>query len=197
MMIGTVSLTKKDTGLSLDKVMADISKLAVYVGIPEDKSIRKEKNANNAQLLFIHTNGSPLRHIPKRPVVEPAIEHDKDKISVYLGEALKAILDGKPVGEVKKLLHKAGLEGEEAARLWFDDPRNNWQENALSTILAKIRKKKGFKMAGYKRLSNRIAARQKARNAAQAYYEGAEGINEVLVDTDQMRKALTHVVRST
>ena len=49
----------------------------LLVGIPdsgERKSKKgKKSKVTNAELLFIHTNGSPVNNIPKRPVIEPAI----------------------------------------------------------------------------------------------------------------------------
>lgn len=116
-----------------------LRKNRVYVGIPEKKSTRKNKEPiNNAQLLFIHTNGSPLKHIPARPVVEPAIEASDNKASINRGMkiAAEAALDGKPQ-QVKQGLRLAGMDAQSRVKAWFTDPRNGWAPNAPGTIRRK------------------------------------------------------------
>lgn len=93
---------------------------------------------SNAQLLYIHSKGSPARRIPARPVLEPAIvaPGNKEAIAHELSLAVQAQLDGKP-GEMKKRLRRAGLAGQNAAKGWFLDSRNGWAPNAPATIKAK------------------------------------------------------------
>ena len=130
--------------------------LAVYVGVPAAESSRRQvahektkagkvqakvlpaldTTINNAELLYIHTHGSPLRHIPARPVIEPAIEDDKVNIVQELKGAAQAALVGDRAGAVSGL-QRAGQEGENAARGWFTNPKNNWAPNAPATIAAK------------------------------------------------------------
>jgi hypothetical protein len=127
-----------------------------YVGIPESRGARKGEVVhhidlsgkktkftrpapiNNAQLLYIHTNGSPIRGIPARPVIEPAIlaPDNKASISEELKQAAKAALDGKPQA-MKQFLKRAGLDAQNRVRKWFVDPRNHWAPNAPSTIRRK------------------------------------------------------------
>ena len=48
----------------------------VLVGIPQKSTDRPKSNqkvgVTNAELLFIHTNGSPINNVPARHVIEPA-----------------------------------------------------------------------------------------------------------------------------
>jgi hypothetical protein len=131
----TVNLKSRDRTQKLVALLKDIQKIEVLVGIPENKAPRKKGAVNNAQLLFIHTNGSPLRNIPKRPVIEPAIEERENKAAIAneLGLAAKAVLDGKP-SETMTHLNRAGMEGQNAARDWFESPINNWPPNTPETI---------------------------------------------------------------
>lgn len=158
-MVDYVGVTSSGGGI--DKIKKDLltlMKTDVLVGIPEDKSLREETTkANNAQLLYIHTNGSDLQGIPKRPVIEPAIKASEDKINKILGEAAKLSLEGN-ISQAKLKLKEAGLLGANASRAWFTDPRNNWPPNSLTTIKRK-------------------------------------GSSKPLIDTGQMRKAITFVVR--
>jgi hypothetical protein len=92
-------------------------------------------DVNNAELLFIHSKGSPIRHIPPRPVLEPAIaaEDNLKKITYQLVEADKAALAGN-MALARQRVGKAGLAGQNAARGWFTDPRNAWAPNRPATI---------------------------------------------------------------
>jgi hypothetical protein len=101
-------------------------------------ALANKSMVNNAQLLYIHTNGSVLKHIPARPVIEPAIkaEGNKELILAELDSAAKAALDGKAKG-VDQHLQRAGLIAQNVCRAWFTDSRNGWAPNAPSTIRAK------------------------------------------------------------
>ena len=122
----------------LFKLLNDITVQAVYVGIPEEKTGRKEGSVTNAQLMYIHTNGSGLKNIPARPVIEPAIEApgNKEQISEELAESARAMMDGENDLALRHL-KLAGMTGQNAARLWFVDPRNGWAENSPETIRRK------------------------------------------------------------
>lgn len=144
--------------------LAGLTRRQVYVGIPattaEERlaqvrkllSARRGKRArvrlaavnkaaptvNNAELMFIHTNGSLLRHIPRRPIVEPAIEDrdNADAIAAELRLAGEAALGGKD-DQVLRQLKLAGQVAENAVKAWFTNPRNGWAPNKPSTIRAK------------------------------------------------------------
>lgn len=96
----------------------------------------EKKGYHKAYEMYIQANGSPLWDIPPRPVVEPAIEADKELIASLLKEAMKAALDG-DLDIAKEYLNKAGLEGQAASQEWFDDSRNDWPENSPLTIAKK------------------------------------------------------------
>lgn len=178
--------TKVDDTL---KAIKDIKKLTgfdVLVGIPEENAERENEDGskadiNNAQLLYIHSKGSPLQKIPPRPLIEPALEAsgNKERIDEDLKKAAQLMLDGKAEQAVKAL-HTAGIDGVNIIKEWFDDPRNNWSPNTTATVRAKIRKK-------YK-------TKKTIRKYIEAYIAGEEGINQILVDTAQMKKAITYSV---
>jgi hypothetical protein len=93
---------------------------------------------NNAELLYILTNGSPLRGIPPAPVVEPAIQDPENMANIVaeLELAAKAALTGQ-AGEVTRQLELAGVVAENAVKAWFVNPKNHWPPNAPSTIRRK------------------------------------------------------------
>lgn len=54
----TVKLVTSGKGTAgLQKSLAELSRMQVYVGVPEKKTARKKGTITNAQLIFIHTHG--------------------------------------------------------------------------------------------------------------------------------------------
>lgn len=190
MVNGKVSLQTIDHFAGLQKELMALSQKDVLVGIPEEKATReKSDDINNAELLYIHTHGvrkqemrnemqksidggmkysaahslyvqthgSPIMAVPARPVIEPAIEENKELIVATLSEAIKAGIDGKH-SLAKTEFNKAGEDAAMYAHDWFENPKNGWPDNSESTI-----KRKGSDLP--------------------------------LVDTNQMRKAITYKVR--
>lgn len=153
-----VSVSKKGPGLV--QVARDLKRIKaseVLVGIPAPKTQRKGDPINNAALMFIHTNGSELQNIPARPVLEPAIEANKDVITPHLEKAAKDVLQKRPEAADREL-QLAGTVASNAAKRWFTDPRNGWPPNSPVTVAAK-------------------------------------GSDKPLIDTGQLRRAITFVVR--
>lgn len=83
--------------------------------------------------MYVQSHGSPLWQTPPRPIIEPAIEDDKENIAELLREALKAVLDG-DMNKAEVYLNKAGMEGQAAAQDWFTNPKNGWEPNAPYTV---------------------------------------------------------------
>lgn len=134
----SVSIRKTSTLGPLDERLRKLERKDVLVGIPQANASRKDGKINNAELLFILSQGSQLQHIPPRPVLEPAIQaaDNKANISAELKLAAQGVLEGRPE-DASLHLDLAGQVGENAAKRWFTDPRNAWQANAPSTIKAK------------------------------------------------------------
>ena len=167
------------TGPGIEKLKQDLANLVntdVLVGISEDSSTRQEGAMTNAQLMFVHTNGSPLQNIPARPVIEPAIqaEGNNEQISDQLGKAAEAALKYDPVGALRHL-RLAGQVAENASKAWFVDPRNNWPPNKPETIARKVRK------MSKQQLDEKLKTGEK--------------LTRPLIDTGQLRKSILHIVR--
>lgn len=150
------------TDEALKKVEAAVKELKrheVLVGIPQEKSSREgsKGKATNAELLFIHTNGSPIRNIPARPVLQPAIEDDKERVGEMLGKAIDAAASGDKERIVPEL-EKAGMYASGKCKAWFTNPSNGWKPNSPKTV----KKKKS---------------------------------SRPLIDTGEMRKSITYVVK--
>lgn len=201
------AIAKVSTGIDktneIKKILNKLARTQVYVGIPEGGERPEEQGEpiTNAQLLYIHTHGirkkkmrdemnpkvesgemtysaayqmwiqahgSPLWHAPPRPVIEPAIEHNKEAIAKQLQKATEAALNGEdPTPE----LHKAGLMGQNFARGWFTNPENGWPPNSPITINGSEPDEDGNK-----------------------FIKG-KGSNKPLIDTGELRKSITYVVK--
>lgn len=143
---------------AIKEAVKELKKHDVLVGIPQEKASREGSGkVTNAELLFIHTNGSPAKGIPARPVLQPAIENDKERVGEMLGKAIDAATSGKKE-EIVPALEKAGQYGENICKAWFTNEANGWEPNSEET---KKRKKS----------------------------------SRPLIDTGQMRKSITHVIR--
>ena len=179
----TASVKTTDNRAKIMESFKSLQSMQVYVGVPEADNTRKSGEVGNAELLFIHTNGSPIRHIPARPVLEPAIKArgNIEPIQDELKSAATAALSGDKKGAIR-YFNRAGLIGQNVCRAWFTDPRNGWAPNSTITVMRKMSKLKGAKYT--------------AAKAAVDSGESLEGINTPLIDTAQLRKAITYVVSS-
>lgn len=111
-----------------------------------------------AHQMFLMTNGSPAYKIPPRPIIEPAIEANKEAISKKINKALQSFLNQDFVNGEKNL-KIAGVFAQNKVRAWFTDSRNGWPPNSPYTIAKK------------------------------------NGKENPLIDTGQLRKSITYVVK--
>ena len=135
----TIQLQKSGNGAEgLRQALERLSRCDVLVGIPQNKNSREGEKVGNAELLYILSHGSPVRGIPARPVIEPAIKADGNRqpISEQLNLAVQAMLQGDVKG-VERYLKLAGVVASNACKAWFLDSRNNWAPNKPATIKAK------------------------------------------------------------
>lgn len=158
-------MSKNGVSLVLDK-LADVTegvqllaRLHVLVGIPEDKTDRRDDGPTNAELLYIHENGAPEVGIPARPTLKPGIKDAQIEINRRLVLAGNAALDGKP-SSVRNQFAAAGQAGASAVKAKI----NSNVGPALKPATLAARKRRGVKRTN------------------------------TLVDTGQMRNAVTYVV---
>lgn len=156
-----ITVARLTGAAALKKRVAKSIKLSAYVGIPASGKARQAQlvglagatksskrraklvaaavdAVNNAELLYLFSKGSPANNQPPRPVLEPAVEADGNRqaIANELAAGVKASTHG-DADEARRRIRRAGLAGQNAARKWFTDPRNNWAPNAPSTIAGK------------------------------------------------------------
>ena len=126
---------RKDIYKKVKKNLEKFSKKDLLVGVPQEKSQREDgdRSISNAELMFIHTNGSPARNIPKRPTIEPTIAENKKEISSKFKAAILKILQDK--GDGMTDLEKIGLWVVNKIKAKFGS--DELAPNAPATIKAK------------------------------------------------------------
>ncbi len=89
-----------------------------------------------AYQLYIMSHGSPLWHVPPRPVLEPALEAHADAIGKLFAAVVKAACKGDEAA-VNRALHVCGMKAQNVCRDWFSNPANGWPPNSPITIAMK------------------------------------------------------------
>lgn len=160
---------------ALGKALRTLTMQSVLVGIPSGPS-RDESGVTNAQIGYIHENGSPKRNIPPRPFLEPGIRKAHDAVVRQLRDAAQAALKGNAAG-VNSSLERAGIVAANSVRAMFAD--NDWEPLAESTL-------------------NRrpvLARDDEGKPIKHGKSRQERGATNPLIDSAQLRKAVTHVVQ--
>lgn len=124
----------------------DLPEYELEVGVIEETNNRKKDKSGitNAELMFIHEYGSPIKNIPPRPVLQMTVDH-------VIGEWLDDITDdcvnayfesNFDEKEVRKQLKKWAIRIEGYAREIIYSNDNKLAPNRLSTARNKWRKEK-------------------------------------------------------
>lgn len=170
-----------DRTADLRRAMQALATHEVVVGIPAAKGERKEGEdgegpVTNAQLGYIHEKGSPKRNIPARPFLIPGIRKVQPGVVDQLRAAGRQALEGKLAG-VLACLNRVGILAQNSARAHFVD--NDWPALADATLDKRPPADRGE--------DGKITRRRKSRRE--------RGALNPLIDTSQMRKSVTYLVR--
>jgi hypothetical protein len=176
-------------------LLADVE---VLVGFPDDGTYRKVDTGEtddygkpiksvegaditNAALGYIHDNGSPEANIPARPFMGPALEEAQGRITSKLAQVTNAVIK-KGAGSivVEQGMHQVGLIAATAIK----NKINDGVPPPLADSTLRKRARKGRKGAGLELLSRQHGIAPSMDFA------------KPLVDTGQLRNAVTYVIRS-
>lgn len=166
------------------KVEAALKKLArahVLVGIPQSTAGRAEGEATNSLLGYVHEHGAPDLNIPARPFLRPGIRDQQTGIANYLRQAAHAAVQGDEA-RMMQALRGAGETGVKGATQKITN--GPFVPLAPRTIAARLRRTQ----TGRNRLRR---MRQAGTDIAQW---GAANLKP-LIDTGQLRRAITYVIR--
>jgi hypothetical protein len=161
----------------------------VVVGVPSDKAARKQGEINNATLAYWHQWGT--QHIPARPFLTQGIAKIRGEAQRMLREGAKNALHGK--GNVDTVLNKIGILARNAVVSEITDPEPPFAPLKAATVRARLRRTK----AGLRQLRTlQRRAKQAGQTTTEAILDWAgEGNAKPLIDTGQLRAAITYVVR--
>ena len=86
-----------------------------------DVGLTSSASGRSFFLLGIHTRGSPIMHIPPRPVVEPALAQEslKEEMGEFLLNSCEAAFDGDMSGTVAGM-ENCGQRGADGIREYID-----------------------------------------------------------------------------
>lgn len=192
MVKGTFNVSAKGTEEAVKKAIEGISKLQVYVGIPEETAGRNEDDPelNNAQLAFLHTHGVRSREM--REDMKP----EMDKGTPYsMAHALYIESHGSPAYNVPpRPIIEPAIEAED-------------NKEMIAKQLARAASEAIDGKPGETRASLHRAGLT-AQNAVRDWFEDPrnnwpantpatikkKGSDRPLVDTGELRKAITYVV---
>lgn len=132
----------KDFTTDVNNIIKGFKRDSVLVGIPEEKTERKEDAPiNNATLLAINNFGSPANNIPPRPVMEIGIRNARQEITdEYKKGAVAALSKG--LSALSVYYNRAGLIASTSIKKAINE-QIGFPPPADSTIEA--RQARGFK----------------------------------------------------
>lgn len=179
------NISVKNVKMDLAKLRKGIDALVrqdVFVGVPEDKGARKETGdtgISNAYLAYIHEHGVPENNLPARPALMPGIKAIRKDAVELLRRAAVDAMEGN-FEAVTSALNRIGLLGQNAVRAKFVD--NDWDPLSDKTLDA--RPVTG-EMVDKKGNAKKIYGKSRRK----------QGKINPLIDTGQLRKAYTYVIR--
>jgi phage gpG-like protein len=129
----------RDNLKKVSKSIDALGRARVMVGVPADKTDRKDGSISNASLAYIHNVGAPEANIPARPFMEPGVASVQPQIAEGLKKAGKFALEGRS-DAVDRQFHRVGAIGRDAIKAKITD--GPFAPLKPSTIAARKSKRK-------------------------------------------------------
>jgi hypothetical protein len=162
----------------------------VLVGIPKEKNTRRDSPIGNAALAYIHEFGSPAHNIPARPFLYPGLKRVRGPIIEEMHKASQAALTGEGFN-VDMSMHRVGIIARNSVVKEITDPNPPFTPLKPATIRARLRR-----TAAGRRKLKQIKGQGKSLTQWAAETDAAGSLNvHPLIDTAQLRAAITYVVR--
>lgn len=190
-----ISVKKVYENLSgLRKAMLALTEQDVFIGIPEDKTAREaagDTGISNAYLGYIHEHGVPEKNIPARDALIPGIQDIQAEAVDILRDAAKSALEGN-AGAVEAGLNKIGLLGQNAVRARFVN--NDWTPLSDKTLDRRPIVGETVKTVKKKAEDGSLTEEEVTTKRYGRSRREKQRVNP-LIDTSQLRKAYTYVIR--
>ena len=182
-----------DRVAELIKTVTELTTSDVLVGIPKQNNNRRDSPVGNAMLARVHEYGSPAHNIPARPFLFPGVKKIRKEAIALMNEGAKEALKMERRVNVDAILTKVGILARNSVVRAITDPAPPFTPLKPATIRARLRRT----AAGRRKLKQLRARGQTLTDwAAETDDEGTLNIRPLL-DTLQMRTAITYVVRKT
>lgn len=172
-------------GPDIDKVIAgmiELPEMEVLVGIPSTNAGRQNTPISNAVLGYVHEFGEPKHNIPPRPFLIPGVTNVLDQTAEGLRRAAEYYLNGKP-DDAFKQLHAVGMRAANSVKRKITT--GPFVPLKPATVAARLRKTKRGRLI----LSN-------LRSKGTDLGKWGQANLKPLIDTGQMRQAVTYIVRN-
>lgn len=184
------------------KTVEELTQSDVLVGIPRDRSARRDGPIGNAAIAYIHEYGSPAHNIPARPFIHPGVRKIRKQAVAMMNQGARdALLNlGKPVN-VAAILNKVGLLARNAVVEAITDPEPPFVPLRPATIRARLRKTAAGrrKLRGLNKVGAAAGWSGAEKGAALSHWAESTVMGDLnihpLIDTGQLRAAITYVIR--
>lgn len=163
----------------------------VLVGIPRENNARKDSPIGNAAIARVHEYGSPAQNIPARPFLHPGVKNCRDQAISMMRQGAIDTIKGNNVN-VDVILNRVGMLARNSVVEAITDPEPPFAPLRPATIRARLRR-----TAAGRRKLKQIKARGQSLTAWAEAVDPVTGTVNIkpLLDTLQMRRAVTYVVR--
>ena len=162
----------------------------VLVGIPRENNARKDSPIGNAAIAYVHEYGSPAHNIPARPFLHPGVKKIQKRAIAMLRQGALGCLRGET--NVDKTLNAVGMLARNSVVEAITDPSPPFVPLRPATIRARLRRTQ----AGRRKLRQIKASGQSLYDWGKSTDPTTGDVNiHPLLDTTQMRRAITYVVR--
>lgn len=189
MVKGTVTVTSTGDPALLKKIMADIGKLEVYVGISEETASREDEEINNAELVHIHTHG--IRAGSMRQEMNPNIDAGmkySEAYQLYMESHGSPLWHAPPRPLIEPAIEKSKTQIAAILKTALQAALNADEQGA----------QQGLKEAGQFAFGEVIVYFDDPNNGWAPNSPAtikAKGSDRPLVDTGALKQAITYVVR--
>ncbi len=176
----SISITKPTDNLkdTLD-AMKELDLNHVLIGVPASNAERHAQNGeqiNNAQIGYLMENGAPEQNIPARAFLAPGVMNIQAQAIAQLKAAGQGALSGDKT-VLNKTLNALGMLGRDSVKAKITD--GPFAPLAPATIKARLRRRRGLSLGKRKDIFDNLQP----------------GDIRPLIDTGQLRNAITYVVR--
>lgn len=181
----SLSVTK-DNMAALFSGLSRLVSREVLVGFPEGEDNERKaepgepEGLTNAALGYIHDNGSEDAKIPARPFMVPGLESVKEETSSALAGAARVAMSARGGDAVEQRLHRAGSIAANGIKAKV----NEGVPPPLADATVRARARRGRK-----------GAKEELERRSQGEAPGTD-LAKPLVDTAQMRNAITYAIRN-